>query len=87
MGYLPMDFPSVETLAEEADRKLFKTISQFPSHVLRHLGPYLPTSPLLRDPSVLGPITSYCPLKTIGIFFLGHYIMSSALLWVTPRGR
>src|SRR6218665_1741662 len=37
MGYLPTDFPSVQTLAEEADRNLFKTISQCPSHVLRHL--------------------------------------------------
>jgi len=44
MGYLPTDFPSVETLAEEADRNLFKTISQCPSHVLRHLLTDKPTS-------------------------------------------
>src|SRR6218665_3546021 len=38
MGYLPTDFPSVETLAVEADRNLFKSILQCPnSHVLRHL--------------------------------------------------
>jgi len=59
MGYLPTDFPSVETLAEEADRNLFKSISQCPSHVLRHL---LKDRPPLRDPSVLGRITS---LKTL----------------------
>ena len=44
MGYLLTDFPSVETLAEEADRNLFKTISQCPSHVLRHLLTDKPTS-------------------------------------------
>ena len=44
MGYLPTDFPSVETLAEEADRNLFKTISQCPSHILRHLLIDRPTS-------------------------------------------
>src|SRR6218665_284966 len=60
---------------------LFKSISQCPSHVLRHL---LRISPL--PSSVLGCITSYCPLKTIGIFFLGYYIIPSALLWVMPRG-
>src|SRR6218665_1616894 len=37
MGYLPTYFPSVETLAVEADRNLFKSISQCPFHVLRHL--------------------------------------------------
>src|SRR6218665_1206537 len=36
MGYMPTDFPSVESLAEEADRKLFKSISQCTSHALRH---------------------------------------------------
>src|SRR6218665_837415 len=44
MGYLPTNFPSVETLAEKADRNLFKTISQCPSHVLRHLLTDKPTS-------------------------------------------
>src|SRR6218665_305034 len=44
MGYLPTDFPSVETLAVEADRNLFKSISQCPSHVLRHLLKDKPTS-------------------------------------------
>src|SRR6218665_3369248 len=44
MGYLPTDFPSVETLAKEADRNLFKAISQCPSHVLRHLLADKPTS-------------------------------------------
>src|SRR6218665_461314 len=44
MGYLPKDFPSGETLDEEADRDLFKTISQCPSHVLRHLLTDKPTS-------------------------------------------
>src|SRR6218665_1355158 len=57
MGYLPTDFPNVETLAEEADRNLFKSISQCPSHVLRHL---LQDKPSLRDPSsVLGRTTLY----------------------------
>src|SRR6218665_1616789 len=44
MGYLPTDFPSVETLAVEADRNLFKSISQFTSHVLRHSLKDKPTS-------------------------------------------
>ena len=44
MGYLPMDFPSVKTLAEEADRNLFKSISQCPYHVLRHLLKDKPTT-------------------------------------------
>src|SRR6218665_166028 len=50
IGYLPTDFPSVETLAEEADRNLFKSISQCPSHVLRHLLKNKPTS--LRSLSI-----------------------------------
>src|SRR6218665_2633937 len=29
-GFLPCDFPSIETLANEADRKLLKSISQCP---------------------------------------------------------
>jgi len=44
MGYLPTDFLTVKTLAEEADRNLFKSISQCPSHVLRHLLKDKPTS-------------------------------------------
>src|SRR6218665_3613556 len=84
MGYLPTDFPSVETLALEADRNIFKTISQCPSHVLRHLLKDKPTSS--RSLRVRAH-NFVLPLKTIGIFFLGHYIMLSALLWVTPRGR
>src|SRR6218665_2945411 len=44
VGYLPTEFPSVETLAVEADRNLFKSISQCPSHVLRHLLKDKPTS-------------------------------------------
>src|SRR6218665_3362464 len=68
--------------------RLTETYSrQFHNVLLTSYGIYLPTSSLLRDPSMLGRITSYCPLKTIGIFFLGHYIMPSALLWVMPRGR
>src|SRR6218665_459913 len=43
-GFLPYDFPSIETLANEADRKLLKSISQCPSHVLRHLLIEKPTS-------------------------------------------
>lgn len=43
-GFLPCDFPSIETLANEADRKLLKSISQCPSHVLRHLLIEKPTS-------------------------------------------
>src|SRR6218665_3697247 len=69
-------------------RRLTETYSrQFHNVLLTSYGIYLPTSPLLRNPSVLGLLTSYCPLKTIGSFFLGHYIMPSALLWVTHRGR
>src|SRR6218665_3921783 len=37
MGYLPPDFPSFETLADEADRKLLKSISEWQTYVLRHL--------------------------------------------------
>src|SRR6218665_1689727 len=44
MGYLSMDFPSVETLTVEADRNLFKSISQCPSHILWHLLTDKPTS-------------------------------------------
>jgi|SRR6218665_1270058 len=47
---------------------------------------YLLTSLPLHDPFMLGRTTSYHPLKTIGTLFLGHYTMTSALLWVMPRG-
>src|SRR6218665_125607 len=40
IGYLPTEFPSVETLAEEADRNLFKSISQSPSNAIRYLLTY-----------------------------------------------
>jgi len=36
-GYLPADFPSVETLAVAADHQLFVSIASNPYHVLRHL--------------------------------------------------
>ena len=36
-GYLPSDFPNVESLAEEADHKLFKSITHCHTHVLPHL--------------------------------------------------
>src|SRR6218665_3694404 len=65
--------------------------SQFHNVLLTSYGIYSRISQPLRDPSVLGRITSCwqrcCPLRTIGTFFLGCCIMPSALLWVTPRGR
>src|SRR6218665_2363739 len=36
-GCLPYDFPSVDTLADQADRKFLRFITQCPSHILRHL--------------------------------------------------
>src|SRR6218665_3555333 len=36
-GYLPADFPSVETLAVAADHQLFVSIASNPYHVLRCL--------------------------------------------------
>src|SRR6218665_1345935 len=33
-GYLPRDFPSLAALVDEADRKLFRSISHNPTHVL-----------------------------------------------------
>src|SRR6218665_1717574 len=36
-GYLPADFPSVETLAVAADDQLFVSIASNMYHVLRHL--------------------------------------------------
>src|SRR6218665_2360916 len=61
-GFLPSDFPNIASLAEEADRRLFKSIiqSQPMFYVI-----YLLTSPPLRAPSLLGRIISSCPLKTI----------------------
>jgi len=41
---MPTNFLIVETIAEEANRNLFKSISQCPSHVLRHLLIDKPTS-------------------------------------------
>src|SRR6218665_1375809 len=43
-GYLPSDFPNIASLAEEADRRLFKSIIQCQTHVLRHLFIDKPTS-------------------------------------------
>src|SRR6218665_653159 len=43
-GYLPSDFPNIASLAEEADRRLFKSIIQCQTHVLRHLFIDMPTS-------------------------------------------
>src|SRR6218665_4001403 len=61
-GYLPSDFPNIASLAEEADRRLSKSIIQCQTlfYVI-----YLLTSPPLRAPSVLGRILSSCPIKTI----------------------
>src|SRR6218665_703126 len=43
--YLPSDFSTIESLVDEADRKLFKSTSQNhrPTHVLRHLFTVKPT--------------------------------------------
>src|SRR6218665_350523 len=43
-GYLPSDFQNIASLAEEADRRLFKSIIQCQPHVLRHLYIDKPTS-------------------------------------------
>src|SRR6218665_200632 len=68
--YLPSDFPNIASLAEEADhRRLFKSIIQCQTHVLRHLF----KSPPLRAPSVLGRIISSCPLKTVETLSLGFF--------------
>src|SRR6218665_1535477 len=37
MGHLSPDFPSIETLADEADSKLLKSIYQCQTYVLLHL--------------------------------------------------
>ena len=42
-GYLPSDFSTIESLVDEADRKLFKSTSQNRTHVLRHLFTVKPT--------------------------------------------
>src|SRR6218665_597932 len=42
--YLPSDFQNIASLAEEADRRLFKSIMQCQTHVLRHLFIDKPTS-------------------------------------------
>src|SRR6218665_62375 len=42
--YLPSDFQNIASLAEEADRRLFKSIIQCQTHVLRHLFIDKPTS-------------------------------------------
>src|SRR6218665_324141 len=68
------DFPSIETLANEADRKLLKSISQCPSHVLRHLLIEKPTSGRPIRVYDLGPITLSYLLKIIGNFYLGPFI-------------
>src|SRR6218665_202361 len=44
-GYLLSDFPNIVSLAEEADRRLFKSIIQYQIHVLRHLFTSPPTKP------------------------------------------
>src|SRR6218665_2368737 len=43
-GYFPSDFRDIASLAEEADRRLFKSIIQCQTHVLRHLFIDKPTS-------------------------------------------
>src|SRR6218665_2311153 len=74
-GFLPSDFPNIASLAEEADRRLFKSIiqSQPMFYVI-----YLLTNPPLRAPSVLGRIISSCPLKTIETLSLGFFTRPSA---------
>src|SRR6218665_1937332 len=44
MGYLPSDFPNIASLAEEADRRLFKSIIQSQTQILSHLFTDKPTS-------------------------------------------
>ena len=74
-GYLPYDFPSVKTLADEADRKLFRSITQCQSHVLRHLLKENSTSVRsLRDSSH----NFILPLKENRNFISWHYTMLSA---------
>jgi len=42
-GFLPMSAPSASTLASEADRRLFRAVTQDPIHVLRlSVGQFLP---------------------------------------------
>src|SRR6218665_1503603 len=67
-GFLPRDFPSIETLANEADRKLLKSISQCPSHVLRYLLIEKPASGRSLRPRANNFI------KIIGTFYLGPFI-------------
>jgi len=54
--------PTIESLVDEADRKLFKSTSQSHTHVLRHLFTVKPTQ---CAPYEQGLIISSCPLKTI----------------------
>src|SRR6218665_3649008 len=54
--------------------------SQLNNVLLTSYSIYSRISPPLRDPSVLWSITLCCPLRTIGIFFLGCFIVPSALL-------
>jgi len=77
-GYLPYDFPSVDTLADEAERKLLRSITQCQFHVLRHLLKERPT-PIhsLRARSH----TLSCLPKRTRILFQGHYTMLSAPQW------
>ena len=67
----------IETLANEADRKLLKSISQCPSHVLRHLLIEKPTSGRSLRVYDLGLITLPFLQKIIGIFYLGPFIKLS----------
>ena len=74
-GYLPYDFPSVETLADEADRKLLRSLTQCQYHVLRHLLKGKPTP--VRSLRAIGRLTLSYILKRTGILYRGHYTMLS----------
>src|SRR6218665_1616927 len=71
-GYLPSNFLNIVclSLAKEADRRLFKSIIQCQTQVLRHLFIDKPTSTRSLRVKGLGRIISSCPLKTIEILCL-----------------
>jgi len=82
-GYLPSDFPTIESLVDEANRKLFKSTSLL-KIILMSCDTYLLLSPPQRDPYEQGLITSSCPLKTIETLCQGLFMTVYAPHRVEP---
>src|SRR6218665_2152227 len=69
-GFLQMSAPSFSTLANEADQRLFRAVTQDPNHVLRK---FLPKAGVQAIINALGSMGSSSLQRTTDTLFLTSY--------------